>query len=90
MFYQSITRFPFIQLIIAFGYYVDWSRIKPEVGKDAAIELVSYVSGGYIREHAASEPADVIMSKLKLYLSLLKKAIYNEGDLDLIVNAKLF
>jgi AcrR family transcriptional regulator len=59
---------------------VDWSRIKPEVGKEAAIELVSYVSSGYIREHAADESADMIASKLKFYLDLLKRAIYSDGN----------
>ncbi|MDR1906215.1 MAG: TetR/AcrR family transcriptional regulator [Clostridiales bacterium] len=57
---------------------VNWKKLKPEVDKQMAIELVSYVSSGYIRDHAGKEPPDVIASKLKEYLKLLRKAIYRE------------
>ena len=56
---------------------VNWEKLKPEVDRASAYQMVSYVSGGFIRDHAG-EPPEEIMEGLQPLLELLKKALYRE------------
>lgn len=56
---------------------MNWEKLKPEVDRVSAYQMVTYVSGGFIRDHA-EEPPEKIMEGLKPLLELLKKALYRE------------
>jgi AcrR family transcriptional regulator len=56
---------------------VDWSRFKPEIDMSDAIEMVSALSNGYLRDNT-DKPQDELVHKLDKYLSLLKQAVYKE------------
>ena len=56
---------------------VNWEKLKPEVDRASAYQMVTYVFGGFIRDHA-EEPPEKIMEGLKPLLELLKKALYRE------------
>ena len=56
---------------------VNWEKLKPEIDRVSAYQMVTYVSGGFIRDHA-EEPPEKIMEGLKPLLELLKKALYRE------------
>lgn len=56
---------------------VNWEKLKPEIDRASAYQMVTYVSGGFIRDHA-EEPPEKIMEGLKPLLELLKKALYRE------------
>ena len=56
---------------------VNWEKLKPGVDRVSAYQMVTYVSSGFIRDHA-EEPPEKIMESLKPLLELLKKALYRE------------
>ncbi|MDR2492625.1 MAG: TetR/AcrR family transcriptional regulator [Coriobacteriales bacterium] len=57
--------------------HVDWSRFKPEVDKNDAVEMVSALSNGYLRDYI-DKPRDELVEKMDKHLRLLKQALYKE------------
>jgi AcrR family transcriptional regulator len=57
---------------------VNWEKLKPDVDRQTAIELVTYVSDGYIRNHAGTLSRESLIKELKRLLELIRKAIYRE------------
>lgn len=56
---------------------VEWSRFKPEVSRQDAISMVTWISEGYLRDNA-DKPQEMILWEIRRYLDLLKLTLYRE------------
>lgn len=57
---------------------VDPGRFKPGVDPAAAMNLVNWVSEGYLRANAADKSGEEMVTEIVRYLDILKSAIYKE------------
>ena len=51
---------------------VDWSRFKPEVNREMAVNAIAWMSEGYIRSALGHKAAEAMRSELAGYMELLK------------------
>lgn len=56
----------------------DWSRFKPEIAREKAINAITWMSEGYIRSALGHKDAETMRNELAGYMELLKKAFYRE------------
>lgn len=56
---------------------VNWNKLKPEIDQNLAMQMVTYVSNGFVKDHA-DQPPEIILAQLKPILELLKTALYQE------------
>ncbi|MFV0380073.1 MAG: TetR/AcrR family transcriptional regulator [Anaerorhabdus sp.] len=57
---------------------VNWNKIKDNVSMQTALELIMYLSQGYLKEVSYDEDSDLVVKKLMEYLEIIKIAIYKE------------
>lgn len=57
---------------------VDWSRFLSDIGKEEAHNLVMWISDGYAKTYAGKKSHKTMITELKSYLDLIKKATYKE------------
>ena len=57
---------------------VDWNRFSPEIDKEEAFNLVTWISDGYAKTYMGKKNREMMVSELKKYLDLIKKATYKE------------
>jgi AcrR family transcriptional regulator len=57
---------------------VDCGRFKPEFGLERAINLVSWISDGYIKTYGGKKSVDEIIAEIGEYLDAIKQIIYKE------------
>jgi AcrR family transcriptional regulator len=57
---------------------VDCRRFKPEFGLEKAMNLVSWISDGYIKAYGDKKSVDEIVAEIREYLNLIKKIVYKE------------
>lgn len=57
---------------------VDWNRFRPDINKEEANKLVSWVSDGYIRTYAGIKDGQKMAAEIDHYMEILKRAIYKE------------
>jgi AcrR family transcriptional regulator len=56
---------------------VDWSKLKPEVSPEMALNLIRYSTEGYVRDNA-DKSVDEILAGVDGILNLLIRTIYKE------------
>lgn len=57
---------------------LDYSRFKEGISFSTALNLVSWISGGYIRSTGGKKPVIETMDEITAYLKLIKPVIYKE------------
>ena len=57
---------------------VEWNRFLPEISKEEAFNLISWISDGYAKTYGGKKNRDDTTVDLKKYFSLIKKATYKE------------
>lgn len=57
---------------------VDWTRFKPEIDREMAINAITWISEGYLRSVIGYKDANAMRNELAGYMDLLKKAFYRE------------
>ena len=58
--------------------HVEWHRFLPEISKEEAFNLISWISDGYAKTYSGKKNRDEMIVELKKYLNLIKKATYKE------------
>ena len=57
---------------------VEWHRFLPEISKEEAFNLISWISDGYAKTYAGKKNRDETTVELRKYLNLIKKVTYKE------------
>jgi AcrR family transcriptional regulator len=57
---------------------VDWNRFKPGIDKRTAINLVRWITDGYLRANAAQKSREKMIAEIDGYMKILKSAVYKE------------
>lgn len=58
--------------------HVEWERFLPQISKEEAFNLVSWISDGYGKTYGKVKNQEEMITDLKKYLDLIKKATYKE------------
>lgn len=57
---------------------VEWERFKPEYDSQTAINLLSWVSEGCIKQNASILSRQQLLEQLDHYMAIMKKTLYKE------------